>query len=82
MSQGIKRLEAMRANPRADWRIEDIIVVCRAFGIDCNAPSNGSHYNVRHSTQREILTVPFKRPIKAVYVKQLVAFVDAVRKLG
>jgi hypothetical protein len=43
MSQGIKRLEAMRANPKADWRIEDVIVVCRAFGVDCNAPFNGSH---------------------------------------
>jgi hypothetical protein len=59
-----KRLERMRANPHGDWRIEDIHAVCREFGIRCEAPRGGSsHFEVIHPTMRDILTIPFKRPI-------------------
>jgi hypothetical protein len=75
-----KRLEQMRANPRADWRIEEIAAVCEEFGISCASPRSGSsHYKVSHPMMREILTVPFKRPIKPVYIRKLVQFIDAVR---
>lgn len=74
-----RRLEKMRANPRGDWRIEDVSAVCREFGIACERPRSGSHYKVTHASQGEILTVPFKRPIKPVYIRRLVAFIDAVR---
>jgi hypothetical protein len=39
-----KRLEQMRANPRADWRIEEITAVCEEFGISCAAPRSGSSH--------------------------------------
>jgi hypothetical protein len=53
--------------------------VCRSFGIRCAAPSGGgSHYKIAHPSQREILTVPSRRPIKPVYVRKFVRFVDAV----
>lgn len=75
-----RRLQSMRDNPRGDWRIQDIAALCREFGIVCDPPRGGSsHYKVSHPSQKEILTVPFKRPIKAIYVRKLVAFVDAVR---
>lgn len=70
-------LNKMRANPR-DWRIQDIEQVCSAHGISCTAPAKGSHYKVKHSTQEEILTIPRDRPIKPVYIRKLVRFVDAV----
>lgn len=79
MSQGEKRLQAMRTNPRADWKIEDIQVVCRSHGVACLAPTRGDHYKVGHSTQIDILTIPATRPIKVVYIKQFVAFIDAVK---
>lgn len=72
-----KRLEKMRENP-SDWRIEDVVSVCEEHGITCSKPKNGSHYKVSHSSMAEILTVPFKRPIKPVYIKKLVEFIDAV----
>ena len=76
-----KRLEQMRWNPKADWRIEDIQAVCNEFGIDCERSQAGSsQYKVSHPSQYQILTVPLKRPIKTVYMKKLIAFVDAVRK--
>lgn len=70
----------MRANPR-DWRIQDVIALCSAVGIACSAPRNGSHYKVKHSGQIEILTIPAHRPIKPVYIRDLVRFIDAVRRM-
>lgn len=69
----------MRANPR-DWRIEDVVAVCRAAGVDCTPPRNGSHYKVKHVAMAEILTIPVRRPIKPVYIHALVQFIDVVRK--
>jgi CheY-specific phosphatase CheX len=69
----------MRRNPQANWTIRDVEKLCRRFGIDCTPPrAGGSHYKISHSSQKEILTVPFKRPIKPVYIRKLVEFVDAV----
>ena len=36
-------------------------------------------FGLGYGSQREILTVPFRRPIKPVYVRKLVRFIDAVR---
>jgi hypothetical protein len=75
-----RRLEAMRRNPAADWTISDVEAVCREYGVLCAAARGGSsHYKVAHPSMREKLTVPFKRPIKPVYIRKLVAFIDAVK---
>ena len=80
MRRGEKRLGEMRANPAGDWRIDDVRVVCSEFGIDLLAPrSGGSHYKVTHRSQHDILSIPARRPIKAVYIRRLVEFVEAVR---
>ena len=78
MAKKDKLLERMRRNPR-DWSVSDIETLCNAFDIACDAPKRGSHYGVSDVTQEPILTVPFDRPIKPVYIKKLVAFVDAVQ---
>ena len=78
MGQGEKRLEDMRRNPRDNWKISDIAVVCAAFEIALRPPGSGSHYKVTHPSQLEILTIPAQRPLKAVYIRRLVSFVDAV----
>ncbi|HEX8417495.1 MAG TPA: type II toxin-antitoxin system HicA family toxin [Methylobacterium sp.] len=80
MSQAVKRLEAMRRNPVGDWRISDIEVVSRAFGIHCVSPTRGSHYDLSHPTLPRILTIPARKPVKAAYIRDFVSFVDAVRK--
>ena len=71
-----KRLEAMRANPQAGWRISDVEQVCR-HGVLCE-PSRGgsSHYKVAHPSIRRKLSIPFARPIKPVYIRDLVRFID------
>ncbi|MCU6455043.1 type II toxin-antitoxin system HicA family toxin [Sphingomonas sp. A2-49] len=72
-------LERMRQGPR-DWRIDDIERLCGAFGIACTPPRKGSHYKVKHRSVPQILTIPAHRPIKPVYIRELVKFVDAVRE--
>lgn len=68
-----KRLEKMRVNPHGDWSIQDVEGVCREHDIACEKPTNGSHFKVKHHSQNEILTIRFKRPVKAVYIKKLIA---------
>jgi len=71
-------LERMRANPR-DWRIEDVKTLCAAFELELDGPAGGSHYGIKDDGQARRLTIPFRRPIKPVYIRQLVRYVDAVR---
>ena len=77
-----KRLDAMRRNPRGDWTITDVAALCRELDIVCEpARGGGSHYKIAHPRLAAKLTVPFKRPIKPVYIRQLVAFADTLRNL-
>lgn len=77
MGQGEKRLAQMRSNPRGDWRISDIEVICREYGIDVRMPARGSHIGIRHPMVGS-QTIPARRPIKPIYIKEFVAFVDAL----
>ncbi|MEW6391914.1 MAG: type II toxin-antitoxin system HicA family toxin [Pseudomonadota bacterium] len=81
MSKAEKLLLAMMRNPAGDWRISDVEVVCKRYGLTCQPPTGGgSHYRVSHPKLFEILTIPARRPIKPIYIKQLVAYIDrAVR---
>jgi hypothetical protein len=78
MAKVDKLLAQMRANPR-DWRISDVQAVCSGFDIVCTPPRNGSHYKVKHPLMNLILTIPMNRPIKPVYIRLLVQFIDAVK---
>ena len=78
MANASKLLQRMRVNPR-DWRIEEIVTICEAMGIACTAPRKGSHYKVKHLSVIEILTIPAHRPIKPIYIRDLVQFIDAVQ---
>ena len=78
-----KRLEAMRANPRGDWRISDVKIVCHRHGILCEAARGGSsHFKVAHPQMTSKLSIPFARPIKPMYILALVDFIDAVEALS
>jgi hypothetical protein len=77
-----ERLRRMQVNPAGDWSIADVEAVCREYGIRCAPPSGGgSHYKVSHPSRRDILTIPSRRPVKPVYIRKLVRFVDAVAGL-
>jgi predicted RNA binding protein YcfA (HicA-like mRNA interferase family) len=69
-------LEEMRRNPVGDWRIKDVETLCQQHGLSFRF-GKGSHAQVRHPAAREILTIPAHRPIKPVYIRKLVRYIDA-----
>lgn len=70
----------MRSNPRGDWQLSDVEALCREHDVTFATPrGGGSHCKISHPSQSAILTIPFKRPIKPVYIRKLVEFIDAVR---
>jgi hypothetical protein len=73
-----KILAQMSANPKGDWRIEDIEIVCKRHGFVCLAPRRGDHYKIAHPNYREIVTVPARRPIRPVYIRRFVALMRKV----
>ena len=71
-------LGQMRRAPAGDWTMADVAAVCAEHGVRCTPPSGGgSHYKVSHASQREILTIPRARPVKPVYIRKLVRFIEA-----
>lgn len=74
------RFERMSANPAGDWTIADIEAVCGEYGIRCSPPTSGSHYKVSHPLRRDILTIPRRRPVKPIYIRKLIRFVEAVNE--
>jgi hypothetical protein len=77
----MRLLDLMRQNPRGDWNVSDVEAVCRQHGLRCSPPSGGgSHYKVSHPAAREILTIPFRRPVKPVYIRKLVKLIDGLER--
>ncbi len=61
------------ANNPLDWKIDQVQTVAKAFGLSVNFPG-GSHHILRHASGAKI-SVPAHRPIKPIYIKQLVRLV-------
>lgn len=73
MSRHDKLLERMRNNP-LDWRIDDLKTIARACGVDWR--QQGTSHVVFVRQDGRTLPVPAHRPIKPVYVRKFVAFVE------
>jgi predicted RNA binding protein YcfA (HicA-like mRNA interferase family) len=79
MSKAEKLFKQMQNNPQ-DWRIEEIDTVARHFGFG-RIEGKGSHTKFYHDKLPEILSVPVKRPIKPIYVKQLLALIEKLEDM-
>ena len=77
MPRASKTLDRMRASPR-DWRIASLEAVAAAHGVNIRKPG-GSHVVFEHSAVADAVSVPARRPIKPVYVRHFVMFIEAVR---
>lgn len=75
MASRRKILERMRNNPR-NWRIEDLKNVAGHLGIDVDHDRT-SHAVFRHPAAGR-LSVPADRPLKPVYVRLFLTFLDSV----
>lgn len=70
-----KLLAAMRRNPRADWRIEQLKAIADRYGIAHRQPAT-SHVTFR-PPHGEKLTVPVGRPVKPIYIRKFLALIEA-----
>jgi hypothetical protein len=76
-----KLLQQMRKT-RTGWRIEELQTVAEDNLVEWRRPGRGgSHVIFSAPGVREIVSVPAKRPIKPVYIKQFVALIDAAREV-
>jgi len=61
--------------------MNDVQQVCKDWDVVCSPPTGGgSHYKVSHPSQAAILTIPYRKPIKPVYIRLLVRFIEAVER--
>jgi hypothetical protein len=77
MPRADRTLDAMRANS-LDWRNESLEAVAAAHSVNVRQPG-GSHMVFEHPGIAELISVPARRPVKPVYVRRFVAFIEAVR---
>jgi hypothetical protein len=70
-------LDKMRDKPQANWKIGDLEKICKRFGVSFSSPTRGSHYKISSNFLEGILTVPARRPVKAIYIRKFVGLVDA-----
>ena len=79
MSGADKLIAKMRRTPR-DWQIDTLVSLAEKNGIEVRS-HGGSHYIFSHPNVRYHLSVPARRPIKPVYVKQFIELMDTVKEL-
>ncbi len=70
-------LDRMRRNPAGDWNIRDVEAVCREYGLQFRPGKGTSHCHAKYPSAREILTIPARRPIKPVYIRKRVRYIEA-----
>jgi hypothetical protein len=75
-----KLLEKMRRNPCGDWTMANLQTIARHMGIEVRN-SDGSHHVFSFPGIDEDVTVPYKRPIKPVYIRKFLALVDAAKEI-
>ena len=74
-------LRKMRGN-QAGWRIEDLQAIADGNGVEWRRPGRGgSHVIFSAPRVREIVSVPAKRPIKPVYIRQFLALIDSAAEV-
>lgn len=76
-----KLLEKMKRNPKGDWTMENLLAIARKWGIEVRN-SDGSHHVFSFPGIEEDVTVPYRRPIKPVYIRKFLALVDAVKEVA
>ena len=73
MSKADKILTKMTQNPR-DWRIESVKTVAQTYGIEWR--QKGTSHVVFIRGDRKTLPIPAHRPIKPIYIKKFIDFVE------
>jgi predicted RNA binding protein YcfA (HicA-like mRNA interferase family) len=81
MTKREKRLQKLRQNPK-DVSFDELRQVLESEGFYLDHTS-GSHHVFRAVVANEVfkVVVPFARPVKPIYVKQVVDAIDKLRQV-
>ncbi|ALK89387.1 type II toxin-antitoxin system HicA family toxin [Limnohabitans sp. 63ED37-2] len=79
MNTALKLQQAMRRNPANDWRMDDLLALAKRHGLSVRS-TGGSHHVFVHSQLTDTLSVPARRPIKAIYIKHFLLLLDALQE--
>lgn len=76
MSKRDKRLRKIRNNPK-NVSFDELQTILLSFGFELDRVTGSHHvFFIETDDERKILTVPFRRPVKPVYVKKAVQLID------
>ena len=75
MTRMEKLLDRMRRNPHG-WRIEDLQAMAEHFGLAWRHQGT-NHVTFRHPGGVK-LTVPARRPIKPIYIRQFLGMLEQI----
>ena len=78
MTKVEKQLERLRQNPKG-VSFEELAAVVEREGFVLRSV-RGSHYQFRHPSFSEVLTVPARSPVKPVYVKAVLRLIDRLQE--
>lgn len=76
MKKVLRTIERMKRNPKGDWRLDELKSIANRLGVEYVQPGT-SHCAFRFNSLSKV-TVPARKPIKPIYVKQFVKFVEEV----
>ena len=79
MSKREKRLQKIRQNP-TNVSMDELEQVLKDHGI-LRDHESGSHYIFRYTLngQNLRLSIPYRKPIKVIYVKECIVVIDQIR---
>ena len=82
MTKRDKQYQRIVNNPK-DISFEELDSLLLSNGFKRHQPSGGSsHFIYRHQESHDKLTIPYKRPVKAIYVKQALAIIESLQERG
>ena len=77
MTKADKQLERLRQNPK-NVSFAELCIVVERHGFVVRTV-RGSHYQFRHESLPEVLTIPARSPVKPVYVRIVLQLIDRLR---
>jgi len=78
MSRVAKKLKAMKAGPKNDWRIDDLKFLAQYYKIEYRQP--GTSHVTFICKNGLVLTVPAHKPIKPIYIKKFMELIESLNE--
>jgi predicted RNA binding protein YcfA (HicA-like mRNA interferase family) len=78
VSKSKKRLEKLKQNPK-NVSFDDLRLVLEDFGFELKGVVGSHHtFSITIDNETQILTVPFRRPVKTIYVKKALQLIELI----